>query len=158
MNSERCKRALVISTLFKMIEYARWTPHSDWILFFALNYITDERPKWKPIAIEFQNEHKPHFSQFIFSHCYFQVENVENMYIDSCIRFEIHGLKFPLLLHAGRANANTFYRCLVDFERKINSVGSKAVAVSSVVSVVCACLSEWVCGLNFSETHSKLDF
>lgn len=57
------------------------------------------------------------------------------------IRFEIHGLKFPLLLHAGRANANTFYRCLVDFERKINSVGSKAVAVSSVVSVVCACLS-----------------
>lgn len=101
MNSERCKRALLISTLFKMIEYARWTPHSDWILFFALNYITDERPKWKPIAIEFQNEHKPHFSQFIFSHCYFQVENVENMYIDSCYTIWNSWFKIPITITCG---------------------------------------------------------
>lgn len=77
------------------------------------------------------------------------------------MRFEIHALKSPLQLHAGRTNANTFYRCcIVDFERKINSVGSEVVAASSVVTVVCACLSACmcVCGQNFTEKHSKLDF
>lgn len=132
-----------------MIEYAWWTV-IEFYFFRSELYIYRQMVKMK-------------------THCYWIPERIETAFksvffhslwysgwkfIDSCI--EIHGLKFPLLLHAGRTNAHTIYRCLVDFERKINKESVSKVVVAVYRLFLCMCVR--VCGLNFSETYSKLDF
>lgn len=141
-NLNRCKE-LVIFTLFKMIEHARWTV-IEFYNFLALNYRGNSLVKWKLIAIEIQNESKSHLSYFCFI-VIFRLKIYRFMYN---LKFMVWNLYYmrdaQMLIHI-------VYCCFVDFERKINRVSNSVVALFVVIAVV------FVCGPNFSEIYSKLD-